>query len=209
MDELIERAKTGDAAALAELFGMHRQRLRRMIDLRLDRRLQGRVDASDVLQEAFIDLAKKMSAYAKRDNLPFYLWLRLIVGERLLILHRQHLDAAKRDVRHEVTIHRNTFPQAASQSIAAALLGRCSSISAKAIRAEMQVKLQEVINSLDEIDREVIVLRNFEEMSNAETALALGLSPNGASNRYIRALKRLRVALKAVPGFQDAGQAFA
>ncbi len=208
MDELIERAKTGDAVALAELFGMYRKRLRTMVDLRLDRRLRGRVDPSDVLQEAFIDLAKRLPTYADRDKMPFYLWLRLVTGERLLILHRQHLDAAKRDVRQEVTLDPQAIPHAASQTIAAGLLGKFTSAAAKAIRREMQFKLQDAINDLEEIDREIIVLRNFEEMSNNEAAIALGLSPNGASNRYVRALKRLRAALHEVPGFRNAGMVF-
>ncbi len=208
MDELIERAKTGDPVALAELFGMYRKRLRTMVDLRLDRRLRGRVDPSDVLQEAFIDLAKRLPTYADRDKMPFYLWLRLVTGERLLIFHRQHLDAAKRDVRQEVTLDPQAIPHAASQTIAAGLLGKFTSAAAKAIRREMQFKLQVAINDLEEIDREIIVLRNFEEMSNNEAAIALGLSPNGASNRYVRALKRLRAALHEVPGFRDAGMVF-
>ena len=207
MDELIERARTGDAVALAELFGLYRKRLWTMVDLRLDRRLRGRVDPSDVLQEAFIDLAKRLPAYRDRDDMPFYLWLRLVTGERLLIFHRQHLDAAIRDVRKEVTIRHGVIPQAASQSIAAGLLGRFTSAASKAIRAEMQARLQDAINDLEEMDREIIVLRNFEEMSNAEAALALGLSPSGASNRYVRALKRLRAAMHDIPGFRDAGMA--
>jgi RNA polymerase sigma-70 factor (ECF subfamily) len=203
MDDLIEKAKTGDAVALAELFGRHRKRLRAMVDLRLDRRLRGRVDPSDVLQEAFIDLAKRLPKYSTNETLPFYLWLRLVTGERLLDFHRKHLGAAKRDVRQEVTIHRRSIPNAESQSIAAGLLGRYTSGAGKAIRGEMQVKLQETLNNLDETAREIIVLRNFEEMTNVEAAMALGLSQNGASNRYMRALKRLRKALEEVPGFRE------
>ena len=203
MDELIAKAKTGDAVALAELFGLHRKRLRAMVDLRLDRRLRGRVDPSDVLQETFIDLAKRLPRYGEKGDMPFYLWLRLVTGERLLHFHRRHLQTVKRDVRQEVTIDRRSMPQAASQSIAAGLMGRFTSASAQAIRSEMQGKLQDAINELDEVDREIIVMRNFEEMSNADAALALGLSQNGASNRYIRALKRLRSVLEGSPGFDE------
>ena len=201
MEALIEKAKTGDAVALAELFGQHRKRLRAMVDLRLDRRLRGRVDPSDVLQEAFIDLAKKLPKYSENEELPFYLWLRLVTGERLLKFHRKHLDAAKRDVRQEVNINRRPIPQTASISLAAGLMGRYTSAVGKAIRAELQVKLQEVLNDMDEIDREIIMLRNFEEMTNREAALALGLSKTAASNRYMRALTRLKEVLKDVPGF--------
>jgi len=201
MDDLIERAKSGDAVALAELFGKNRKRLRAMVELRLDRRLRGRVDPSDVLQEAFIDLAKKLPRYSENDELPFYLWLRLVTGERLLNIHRLHLDAAKRDVRQEVSINRRSIPQTASASLAACLMGRYTSAANRAIRAEMQIKLQEVLNDMDEIDREIIVLRSFEEMTNQEAALALGLSKTAASNRFVRAIKRLKDELEEIPGF--------
>jgi RNA polymerase sigma-70 factor (ECF subfamily) len=200
VEELIEKAKSGDAVALAELFGHHRRRLRAMVELRLDRRLRGRVDPSDVLQEAFIDLAKRLERYTEFDDLPFYLWLRMITGQRLQDFHRKHLLAAKRDVRQEVNLNRNSIPAAHSASLAASLLGRETSVAAKAIRAEMQVKLQEVLNDMNEIDREIIVLRHFEEMSNSEAALALGLSKTAAGNRYVRALKRLKDTLDDVPG---------
>ena len=203
MDELINKAKQGDVVALAELFGKHRKQLRKMLELRMDRRLRGRFDPSDVLQEAFIDLAQKLPDYNKRDNLPFYLWLRLVTGERLLLFHRTHLNTAKRDVRQEVALDRKSVPHAASQSIAAALLDNYTSVSSRAIRIEKLTKLQHVLNDMDEIDREIIVLRNFEEMSNVDAAQVLGLSQNGASNRYIRALKRLSKAMKDLPEFKE------
>ena len=105
-DDLINRATGGDEAALAELFDRHRGRLRQMVRLRLDRRLQGRVDASDVLQEAYIDLAQKLPGYVGHSTMPFFLWLRLVTGERLLRIHRQHLGTAMRDAGREVSLYR-------------------------------------------------------------------------------------------------------
>lgn len=200
---LIERARLGDEAALAELFDRDRPRLRAMVNLRLDRRLQGRVDASDVLQDAYLDLARRLPEYREQEGLPFFLWLRLITGQRLLHVHRRHLQTAKRDASQEISIYRGTMPQASSLSIAGQLLGRMTSVSQRAIRAEVQVKLQEALNVLDPIDREILVLRHFEELSNGEAALVLGLTKTAASNRYVRALKRLGEVLAAVPGLLE------
>src|SRR3954469_5078208 len=141
-DDLVRRAAQGEEQALAELFASYRDRLRRMVRLRLDRRLQGRVDPSDVLQEAYLDLARKLPGYASKPPMPFFLWLRLVVGERLLRVHRQHLDAAARDAGREVSLYQGALPQASSESLAAQLLDRVTSVSRAAIRAERQLRLQ-------------------------------------------------------------------
>jgi RNA polymerase sigma-70 factor, ECF subfamily len=203
IDELLRRAAAGDQNALAEAFNRFRSRLKRMVRLRLDRRLQGRVDPSDVLQEAYLDLAKRASYYLAHPTLPFFLWLRLLTGQRLLAIHRQHLSAKMRAVGHEVALQHGAMPQATSASLAAQLLGKLSTPSHAAMRAEMQLRLQEALNSMDAIDREVLVLRHFEELSNDETAEILGLQKSAASNRYVRALKRLRSILRSMPGFSE------
>ena len=200
-DDLLRRAAGGDSAALADLFSCYRRRLRQMVRLRLDRRLQGRVDPSDVLQEAYIDLARQLPAYLARPEMPFFLWLRLLTGQRLMRLHRQHLGAAMRDAGREVSLYRGALPQASTASLAAQLLGRFTSASEAALRAEQQLLLQEALNALDPLDREIIALRHFEELSNAEAAQVLGLEPSAASKRYIRAIRRLKAILDAVPGF--------
>ena len=202
-DDLLRRAGSGDQEALAELFGRYRDRLKRMVLLRLDRRLQGRIDASDVLQEAYLDLARRASEIADKPAMPFFLWLRLLTGQRLLAIHRRHFGTRMRDVGQEVALHHGAMPQATSASLAAQLLGRLTSPSLAAVRAEMQLRLQEALNSMDPIDREVLVLRHFEELSNGETAEVLGLQKTAASNRYVRALKRLRSILQSMPGFGD------
>ena len=199
-DWLIDRAAAGDSAALAELFGRYRKRLRAMVRLRLDRRLQGRVDPSDVLQEAYLDVAQQLSSYQAKPEMPFYLWLRLTTGQRLMRLHRQHLGAALRDAGREVSLHRGALPQASSVSLAAQLLGKMTSASKAVERVEIQLQLQAALNGMDEMDREIIALRHFEELSNAEAAQVLGLEPSAASKRYIRALKRLQEILKSIPG---------
>src|SRR5262245_61436195 len=200
---LIGRVESGDDRALAELFARYRGRLRLMIKLRLDRRLQGRFDPSDVLQEAYLDVAKRAQEYVAKPAMPVFLWLRWITGEKLLALHRRHLGAQMRDAGQEVSLHRGSLPQASSISLAAMLLGQLTSPTHAARRAEMQVRLQDVLNSLDPIDREVLTLRRFEELSNGETAQVLGISKSAASNRFIRALLRLKETPSSMPGFFD------
>jgi RNA polymerase sigma-70 factor (ECF subfamily) len=203
-DALVERAAGGDSAALAEMFRRHRKRLRQMVRLRLDRRLQGRVDPSDVIQEAYIDAARKVPEYAReRSELPFYLWLRLVVGERLLRIHRQHLGTVMRNAGREVSLYRGALPQASSESLAAQLMGRFTTASHKLIRAEVQLQLQQALNQMDPMDREIIMLRHFEELSNVEASRVLGVSPQAASNRHVRAMARLQAILRNIPGLLD------
>jgi RNA polymerase sigma-70 factor (ECF subfamily) len=189
-DDLLRRARDGDRQALAELFTHYRERLRQMVRLRLDRHLQGRLDPSDVLQEAYLDFARRLPEYDA--NLPFFLWLRALTGQRLIDLHRQHLGAKMRDAAQEVSLYRGALPQASSVSLAAQLLGRLTSASRAAIRAETQIRVQEALNSMDALDREVLTLRHFEMLTNEETAQVLGIRKSAASNRYVRALKRLK-----------------
>ena len=200
-DDLLRRAKAGDAAALGALFAHHRDRLRQMVRLRLDPRVAGRLDASDVLQEAYLDVARRFPEYAAAPAVPFYVWLRALTGQRLIDLHRQHLGAKMRDAGREVSLYRGALPQASSASLALQLLAGWTSPTQAAVRAEMQLKLQEALNCMDPIDREVVVLRHFEEMNNIETAAVLGIETSAASKRYLRAIRRLKAILDQIPGF--------
>jgi RNA polymerase sigma-70 factor (ECF subfamily) len=200
---LLHRAAAGDQQALAELFAHYRDRLRQMVRLRLDRRLQGRLDPSDVLQEAYLDLARRFPEYSRQPSVPFFLWLRGLTGQKLTDLHRQHLGAKMRDAGQEISLYRGALPQVSSASLANQLLGRLTSASRAAMRAETQLRVQEVLNGMDPMDREVLILRHFEMLSNDETAAVLGIKKSAASNRYIRALKRLKDSLAALPGFGD------
>jgi RNA polymerase sigma-70 factor (ECF subfamily) len=196
---LLERARTGDANAIDELFTRHRDRLRRMVQMRLDWRLHGRIDESDVIQDAYLEAARRLNEYLARPDMPLFLWLRFLVGERLLILHRHHLGAKMRDVRREVSIFHDALPEASSAALAAQLLGEDTSPSEAAVRAERLLHLQEAINQLDPVDREVLSLRHFEQLSRAESARVLGITEAAASKRYIRALKRLKGTLGDMP----------
>jgi RNA polymerase sigma-70 factor (ECF subfamily) len=202
--DLLRLAQTGDRPALAALFTCYRERLRQMVRLRLDRRLQGRLDPEDVLQEAYLDFARRLPEYAANPAVPFFLWLRGLTGQRLIDLHRQHLGAKMRDAQQEVSLYRGALPQASSVSLAAQLLGRLTSASQAAIRAETQIRVQEALNSMDPMDREVLALRHFEMLTNDETAQVLGIKKSAASNRYVRALKRLKDILSGLPGCSDA-----
>ena len=197
---LLRRAAQGDQAAWGALLVRSRDRLRRMVALRLDRRLQGRVDPSDIIQEACIDASARLAEYARQPDMPFFLWLRFLTGQRLVRVHRQHLGAEMRDVAREVSLYRGALPAATSAALAAQLLGRATRPSEAAVRAERSIRLQEALNSMDPLDREVLALRHFEQLSNAEAARVLGLQESAAAKRYVRALKRLRVILDARPG---------
>jgi RNA polymerase sigma-70 factor (ECF subfamily) len=199
---LVARLKTGDHAALAELFDKHRDKLRRMVQLRLDSRLAGRVSASDVLQEAYIDALKRVEHYFEKPDQPFFGWLRLVVGQRLADVHREHL-AQKRNASREVPMHAGA-PGADSACIAAILLGNLTSPSHAATKNETLARLEEALEQMDPVDREVLALRHFEELSNTETAAILGIEPPAASKRYVRALARLKQILETLPGFGDA-----
>jgi RNA polymerase sigma-70 factor (ECF subfamily) len=200
---LIERAVRGDEQALGKLLARHRARLRRMVALRLDRRLQGRVDPSDIIQEAGLDAARRLPEYHRNPIMPFFLWLRFLAGQRLVDEHRKHLGAAARDVGREISLYRGALPETSSAALAAHLLGRLTTPSEAAIRAERKLRLQEALNRLDPLDREVLALRHFEELSNGETAAVLGLDKSAASKRYARALRRIKDVLASLPGGLD------
>ena len=201
---LTKRAIDGDQSALAELFEQYRERLRRMVDLRMDRRVQGRVNASYVLQDAYVDLAAQLKNYANNHQLPFFIWMRRITGQRLAKTHREHLGAAKRNAALEVSLHRGPMPHATSFALASKLIGKATSAEDKLLRAERQMKLQEVLNAMDPDDREVLAMRHFEQLSMAEIAVILEISEGASGMRYLRALRRLKKELNQWPGlFED------
>jgi RNA polymerase sigma-70 factor (ECF subfamily) len=196
----LERAAAGDQAAWADILATHRDRLRRMVALRLDRRLSGRVDPSDVIQDALVQAALGLPAYLRQPDRPFFLWLRWLTGMTLQGVHRHHLGIQARDAGREVQLLDRPLPQASSAALAAQLLGRDTRPSVAAVREERKRRLQEALNAMDPLDQEVLVLRHFEDLSNAEVARELGLRVSAASKRYLRALRRLKEVLAALPG---------
>jgi RNA polymerase sigma-70 factor, ECF subfamily len=198
--DALERLRGGDRQALAAIFEQYRERLRRMVELRLDSRLRARLDASDVVQEAFLDVSRDLDAYLADPKLPPLLWLRLHVGRRLTTLHRQHLGTRMRDAGQEISLYQGALPQASSAALASMLLGRHTSPTQAAQRAERMLRVQEALNSLDPIDREVLALRHFEQLGRTEAALVLGITQEAGAKRYFRALKRLKDVLATLPG---------
>jgi RNA polymerase sigma-70 factor (ECF subfamily) len=199
MLDVLRRAGSGDQDAVAAVFALHHDRLEQMIRLRMDRRLQGRIDPADVLQETFMEAVRRVGEFAREPTTSVYLWLRFLTCQKLVDLTRRHLGSKMRDAGQEISIHRGSLPQASSVSLAAQLLGHFTSPSHAVVRAETQLRVQEALNSMDPIDREVLALRHFELLSNGEVAQVLGLSKSAASNRYVRALKRMKEILSAVP----------
>lgn len=198
-DQLLQAVAAGDRESWGTLLTRHRERLRRMVALRLDPRLQGRLDASDIVQEACLEASDRLNDYLSQPTMPFFLWLRFLTGQKLITLHRHHFDCKMRDVSREVSLELHA-PEATSAALAKNLIGSDPRPSEAAVAAERRQKFQEVLDTLEPIEREIIALRHFEQLSNAEAAQVLRLQESAASKRYIRAVKRLKEALARVPG---------
>jgi RNA polymerase sigma-70 factor (ECF subfamily) len=201
---LLKQAGQGDQQAWHALVAANAERLRRMVAFRMDRRLQGRLDVADIIQEVYVEVAEHIDEYLAGPSMPFYLWLRAIAVHKLLQLHRHHLGTEMRDANREVGLYRDPLPEAASAALAAQLLGAMPRPSEAAVRTETKVRLQEGLNRLDPHDREVLALRHFEQLTLSEMAGVLGISGAAASKRYFRALRRLREILRGMPGGLEA-----
>lgn len=197
----LSRLRAGDEQLLGELFHGHRERLWRMVQFRMHPRLSARVDADDVLQEAFLDAAQRLRHYLKDPTRSFFVWLRLIVGQTLVDVHRRHLGADMRNASREVSAQSLPFPQATSVALAAEFLASMTSPSQAAQKAEMSQQLEAAIAAMSPVDQEIIALRHFEDLTNLEVAELLGIQPTAASNRYVRAIAKLRQILARLPGF--------
>ena len=200
--DMLELVREGDPRALAAFFSEYRERLRKMVEFRLDARLRGRVSASDVLQEAYIDALKRLPHFQAEPDVPLFIWLRTVTMQRLIDVHRQHLGAQARDAGREVSLDRAGTTGASADQMAG-LLGDITSPSQAAHRDEMVGRLREVLERLDPIDREVLALRHFEELSNREVAEILGIQAAAASKRHIRALQRLKDVMDGAAGLGE------
>ena len=192
--ELVQRAAAGDADGWSDLVQRYRDRLQRMVAVRMDRRMQQRVNSSDIVQEVYLEAAEHLADYLKNPKMPFFLWLRGITGNKLLEVHRHHLGVKMRDAKREVALDEASM-QTTAAGLAAVLVGDATRPEEAVLRDEMRRRLEEALESLDPLDREVLSLRHFEQLTNAETAVALGIETSAASKRYIRALKRLKGVL--------------
>jgi len=188
-EELLRRAAAGDAAARERLLAEYRERLRRMIAVRIDRRLLARLDPSDVVQEVLADACLKLGDYLQRPPLPFYLWLRQLAWNRLIDLHRRHVQSQRRSVLRE---QGPPLPDDSVLELASRLIAAGSSPSEHALREEVRLRVQAALQQLSDRDREILVLRYLEKLSNDEIAAVLGLTESGVKSRHFRALQRLR-----------------
>lgn len=196
---LLEEAGRGDAAAVNRLFARHREALRRMVALRLDPALGRRVDASDVVQSALLVASRRLADYLREPALPFHLWLRQIARDRLIDEQRRHRLAGRRSLDRERPIAASAYQDRSSIDLATALRDDGLTPAAAVLRQELERRFQAALGRLDDDDREVLLMRHFEQLSNGEVARSLGLSDAAAGMRYLRALRRLRALLGESP----------
>jgi RNA polymerase sigma-70 factor, ECF subfamily len=201
---LLARASAGDEAAWAQLLSDHQQKLTCIVAFRMDPRLRGRMDAADVMQEALITATARRQDFFEQSSQPLFLWLRWIVGNTSLVLHRHHLGAQMRDVRREASSAPWPDDDAGDDSTRAALVAQltCGATgpATAAGKAEVTARVNEALGKMDATDREVVALRHFEQLTNAEAAQVLGIQERAAAKRYLRALERLREMLGDTPG---------
>lgn len=197
------RLKSGDREALSLLFSQQWDRLWRIVNFRMDRRLLGRVDPDDVLQEAYLAAAGRLKHYNEESSFSPLVWVRMILLQTLIDIHRHHLGSRMRDADREVDLQGCAYPQTTAVSLAALLAANLTSPSQVAVRAETIGQVEQAIASMDPLDREVLALRHFEELGNKEVAEVLEIEQKAASIRYVRALKRLKSNLSQMPGFWE------
>lgn len=195
--DLVARARQGDEHALAELFRLHQPRLLRMVELRIDKRLRQRMDPADVVQDAWVEVVRRLDEWGGQDRLPLHVWLRLITGQSLALAQRRHMGAPMRDARRDQP-QRASRPNVSSATVADAFVDSSTSPSQVVAREELRARVRAAIEDLDELDREIVAMRHFEGLTNQETAVELDIAPSAASMRFMRALVRLRPALKGL-----------
>jgi len=196
--ELIVSAKAGDASAAGALLERHRDALRKLVALRTDRAIQGRVDASDIVQDALVEANRRLADYLRDPRLPFHLWLRQIAKDRMIDAHRRHRLAGQRSVDREQSV--TAWQDQSALDLAAQLRdGRELTPATALLRQELQERFRAALAQLDDIDREIIEMRHFEQLANQEVAVALSLTEPAAGMRYLRAMRRLRALLDDTP----------
>lgn len=192
---LLANAKQGDEAAVGALLERHRESLRRLVRLRLDRRLAARVDASDVVQDVLLEASGRLADYLRDPAMPFHLWLRSMARDRIIDMHRRHRAAEKRSVEKERPLHAH-FGDRSSIELAGVLKDPELTPAAATLKKELEARFLAALDELSEDDRDILLMRHFEGLGNGEAAEALGLSPAAAGMRHLRALRRLREILE-------------
>jgi len=194
---LLDRVRQGDGAAVNGLLERHREAIKRMIGRRMDRVVQHRVDASDIVQDVMIEANRRLGDYLANPTMPFQLWLRHMARDRLIDAHRRHRVASSRSVDREVSLTVRDDGERSQADLVGQLADRELTPAAAATWHELERRFAAAVETLDEADREIVLLRHFEHLSTAEAAETLGLSKAAAGMRYLRAMRRLRVLLDA------------
>jgi len=194
-DRLLDEARSGEPAAVDKLLGEFREPLRRVIGLRLDPAIARRVDASDIVQDVLLEANQRLLEFLKQPDMPFHLWLRHLAQDRIIDTHRRHRLAQRRSVDREQPIARPAWTDESSVALVAQLIDTERTPTSEAIHHELQRKLADAIDRLADDDREIVLMRHHEALSNQEVAKALKLTEAAASMRYLRALRRLREVL--------------
>jgi len=199
-EQLLANAAAGDGAAWAALLLVHQERLTRMVAFRMDPRLRGRIDAADIVQDAFVAACSDREAYFRTQTVPLFLWLRGVVKNKLLEVHRHYLGTRMRDAKREMPLDDPRQSDDTSAALCAHLTAGLTRPSVAAVRSEVHARLVTALSAIDSTDREVLALRHFEQLSNAEAAQVLGIQERAAAKRYLRALERFKDILSEMPG---------
>jgi len=194
-EELLVRAKAGDGAAVNRLMERFREGVHRVVRMRLDQKIQGRIDVSDIVQEVFVEANRRLQDYLKNPSMPFHLWLRHIARDRIIDAHRRHRVSAKRSVDRERPLVARGGVDRSTLEFAAQLCDQQLTPAAAATRRELARRVEHAITQLADQDAEIIFMRHYEQLSNQEVALTLQITEPAASMRYLRAVRRLRAAL--------------
>jgi RNA polymerase sigma-70 factor (ECF subfamily) len=192
--ELLDQAAAGSPEAVNRLLDRHRDALRRMVQIRLDQALAQRIDASDIVQEVLLEASRRLSGYLENPQLPFHLWLRHLAKDQMIDAHRRHRVAQRRSTDRERPLQAGGEGRS-SVDLAPQLKDDDLTPAAEALRREFETQLLAALERLEDDDREVILMRHFEQLSNSEVAAALGLSQPAAGMRHLRALRRLKEKL--------------
>jgi RNA polymerase sigma-70 factor (ECF subfamily) len=193
--ELLDKARQGEAGAVDRLLARHRDPVRRLVDMRLDPALARRMDASDIVQEVLLEANRRLSDYLRNPVMPFHLWLRHIARDHMIDAHRRHRQAQRRSLDREQPIVPAAWADHSSLELAAQFFDRELTPASEAIRRELHRRLEAAVASLDEVDRDMILMRHYEQLSNQDVAATLELTEAAASMRYLRAVRRLRALL--------------
>ena len=192
--QLLLNIRHGSDEAVNQLLERHRPAVRRMIDLRMDPVLKRRVDASDIVQEVLIQANRRLQSYLENPVMPFHLWIRQMAKDRLIDAHRRHRQTARRSMDREQPLAAAASGES-SLDLLAQLHDQELTPAAAATWQELQNRFEQACSRLDESDQEIVLMRHFEHMSNGDVAAALELTPQAASMRYLRAMRRLRKLL--------------